>query len=84
MLSHQVDMEHHQKHRQARQHQDMQGVETSEGGNAHALGTAQKLQQVIPENRHQGGNLDRHHRGPIGPVVPGEQVAGQPKGQHQQ
>ena len=62
----------------------MQPVKSRERHHADRALAAQQAREVRPEHGRLRGDLRGHHRAPVGAVVPGQQVAGEPVRQRQQ
>ncbi len=84
MLTHQIDVQDDQERGDGGEQQHMHTVEPGKGDYADLAFSTQKAAQIGPDNRRLAGNLRRDHCSPIGAVVPGQQITGQPVGQGQQ
>ena len=63
--------------RHQRQDQDMHAEEPAERGVRDVDPAAQQLQERLPDDRHATGDLGADDGRPEGPLVPGQQVAGE-------
>ena len=62
----------------------MQREEPRKCDHSNAVFPAQQTREIRTQQRGSGGNIRRHDGTPVGTVVPGEQVTGQPISQRQQ
>ena len=77
-------MQHDSREDQRRQEEDMHRKEPGQRQGSQRLPAAQDLHEEVPDEGHRTSHIDPDLRGPVGGLIPGQEIAGERKHHHDQ